>query len=72
MSISSDVTITREQAVKQVKDKLMTEHEALVDLAVNAMSDSLLCTCLHTDTEFYHIKDKDAYEYFKSKANTEE
>lgn len=56
MSISSDVTITRKEAIKLVKHKLMTEHEALVDLAVNAMSDSLLCTCLHTDTEFYHIE----------------
>ena len=62
MSISSDITITREQAIKRVKNKLMYEHEALVDLAVDAMDDSTLCSYLHTDCEFYHIESNEGDE----------
>lgn len=56
MSISSDVTITREQAEARVKAKLLDEYEYILTIALKAMQDFELTQQLHTDTAFYHIE----------------
>jgi hypothetical protein len=58
MSISSDVTITREQAEARVKAKLLDEYEYMITIALKAMQDFELTQQLHTDTYFYHIEEK--------------
>ena len=55
MSISSDIDITREKALKRVFNILMSQQEMLVRKAVNAMSNDELASELHTDMAFYHV-----------------
>ena len=56
MSISSDITITREQAEARVKAKLLDEYEYMITIALKVMQDFELTQQLHTDTAFYHIE----------------
>lgn len=56
MSISSDIYITRKEAEDEVKAELMSQYEALVDLAVKSMEDWELTSKLNTDLYFYNIE----------------
>lgn len=59
MSIQSDIYITRKNAKKQVKGKLLREQEYLVDLAVEAMSNSDLGSMLTDEHYFINVEDED-------------
>ena len=58
MSICSDVFITKEEAKKLVKEKLMEEQEKLIDLAIKAMDNYDLTSHLHSEFYFYHIEEE--------------
>lgn len=58
MSISSDVDITRQEALEIVFEKLMYKQSELVKKAVNAMTNDELANELHTDLYFYHVSGK--------------
>ena len=56
MSISSDVTITRQKALEAVFKKLMRRQEFLIRKAVNSMDNFELGSELHTDLRFYDVE----------------
>ena len=56
MSISSDVTITRQKALEAVFKKLMYEQTRLIRRAVNGMSNDELASELHSDLYFYDVE----------------
>lgn len=58
MSISSDVDITRQEALEIVFEKLIYKQSELVKKAVNAMTNDELASELHTDLYFYHVSGK--------------
>ena len=59
MGISSDVYISKEEAIIDVKEYLMLQHEQLVDKAIEAMSDGELCSILSDDLYYYNIRRED-------------
>jgi hypothetical protein len=54
MGISSDVDITRDEAMKRVKRKLLYEQEKLIDLAIKGMSNGELTSELNKDGSIYY------------------
>lgn len=58
MSISSDVGITRKEALERVFKRLMSKQENLIRKAVNHMTNDELASELHSDTYFYHVEGK--------------
>lgn len=56
MSISSDVTITRQKALEAVFKKLLRQQEFLIRKAVNGMRNDELGSELHSDMYFYDVK----------------
>lgn len=56
MSISSDVTITRQQALERVFKYLMYKQTRLIRRAVNGMTNDELATELHSDMYFYDVE----------------
>lgn len=58
MSISSDVVITRQEALERVFNDLMSEQEMLIRKAVNYMRNHELASKLHSDLYFYHVDGK--------------
>jgi hypothetical protein len=56
MSISSDVTITRQEALEMVFKKIMSQQESLIRKAVNSMDNYELGSELHTDMRFYDVE----------------
>lgn len=56
MSISSDITITRQKALEAVFKKLMYQQESLIRRAVNSMDNHDLGSELHGDMYFYNVE----------------
>jgi hypothetical protein len=56
MSISSDVTITRQKALEAVFKKLMYKQTQLIRRAVNGMSNDDLASELHSELYFYDVE----------------
>jgi hypothetical protein len=59
MSIQSDIYITREEAKKEVRAKLWREQSYLIDLAVEAMSNSDLGSMLTDEYYFINVEDEE-------------
>lgn len=58
MSIYSDVWITREEAEKKVKQRVMRQQERLIDAAIKGMTSSELSWLLNEDGSiyYYHVE----------------
>lgn len=56
MSISSDVTITRQKALEAVMFQLSVNHINLIRKAVNSMTNDELAMELHNDMNFFHVE----------------
>lgn len=54
MSISSDISISREDARSIVKNLLLYEQEKLIDQAIKGMQDSDLRNYLNKDSDLYY------------------
>ena len=61
MGISSDVYISKEEAIKRVKAKLMYDHELLINSAIKGMDTWDLSSILNQDSDlyYYNIEDSD-------------
>ena len=58
MSISSDVYISKEEAIKRVKAKLMFDHELLINSAIKGMTPWDLSSILNQDSDLYYYNIK--------------
>ena len=58
MSISSDVDIPREKALRILLRQLLYEQEVIIRKALNSMTNDELACRLHSDTYFYHVSGK--------------
>ena len=56
MSICSDKTITRQDALNRVYKLLMYQQSELLGKAVNSMDNDDLAGYLHTDMTFYDVE----------------
>lgn len=64
MSICSDVYITREEAEKRVKAKLLYDYELIILQAISAMDEYELTNHLNNDGDlyYYNIEGHDPFE----------
>ena len=56
MSVCSDVYLTREEAKSRVKNKLMRDHEFLIDSFVNKAESYELSSILNRDEDYYYYR----------------
>ena len=55
MSSCSDVYMTKKEATRRVKARLLDNHEQLLEIAVNSMTTSELTSYLNIDgSDFYY------------------
>lgn len=58
MSISSNIIISREKAIKRLYNIKLYAFKLDLIRALNSYTNDELASCLHTDTAFYEVEGK--------------